>query len=50
MLVMHEWHLCLVLLEAVALEEALEVDLVEVTLVHIHMLVIKTKRNLRHSP
>ena len=50
MLIVRKWHLCLVLLEAVVLEEALEVDLVEVTLIHIHMLVVETKRNPRHSP
>ena len=45
-----EWHLRLGLQEEVALEEALEVDPVELILTHIHMLEIETERNPKHSP
>ena len=50
MLLVHEWHPHLVLLEEVVLEVDLEVDLVAVTLIHSHILVIETVRNQKHSP
>ena len=50
MLIVQEWHLCLVHLEEVAPEEALEVDLVVALLVHAHALATETKRNPKHSP
>ena len=44
MLTNHKWHLCSVHLEEVALEEALEVDLVVALLTHTHPLEIETER------
>ena len=48
--IVREWHLCLVHLEEVAPEEALEVDLVVALLVRAHALATETKRNPKHSP
>ena len=45
-----EWHLCLGLQEEVALEEALEVDPVEIILTHVHVLEIETERSPKCSP
>ena len=50
MLIVHEWHPFLVLLEEVVPEEVLEVDLVVVTLTNTHPVEIVTERNTRRLP
>ena len=50
MLVVHEWHPFLVLLEGMVLEVVLEVDLVAMILTHVHPVGIAIERNTRCSP